>query len=121
MHRAALALALDLVLIVVFAIAGRRTHEEGSAIGGTLVVAAPFLIGYVVAAAAVRLDRSPASLRRAVPAWLGGIALGMLLRGTAFDRGTAASFVVVAFVATGVLLLGWRVLALLARRRLATS
>lgn len=115
MRRLAPAVVLDAVLIVVFAAVGRRTHDEGSAIGQTFVIAAPFLIGYAIAAAALRLDRDPAGVRKAVPIWLAGIALGLLLRGTLFDRGLAPAFVVVAFLTTGLLLLGWRSVA--ARRR----
>ncbi len=113
-------LLVDLVLIVVFAAIGRRSHEESGAIVGVLSTAAPFLIGYTVSALATRLDRAPMSIARAVIAWAPGIALGMVLRRLVFDRGTASSFVMVAFIATAVLLLGWRVIALLigrARRR----
>lgn len=113
-------LLVDLVLIVVFAAIGRRSHEESGAIVGVLSTAAPFLIGYTVSALATRLDRAPMSIARGVIAWAPGIALGMVLRRLVFDRGTASSFVMVAFIATAVLLLGWRVIALLigrARRR----
>ena len=58
MRRLIIAVAIDAALIVLFAALGRRTHDEGSAIGGTLV-AAPFLIGYAIAASALRLDRAP--------------------------------------------------------------
>ena len=54
----------DLVLIILFAVIGRRSHDEGSALSGTLTVAAPFLIGYAIAAAVCRLDRAPRSVRR---------------------------------------------------------
>ena len=107
------ALGMDLVLIVVFAAIGRRSHDESGAIVGVLSTAAPFLIGYTVSALATRLDRAPLSVAHAVTAWAPGIALGMLLRRFVFDRGTASSFVIVAFVATAVMLLGWRVIALL--------
>ena len=115
MKRLPMAVITDAVLIVVFAAVGRRTHDEGSAIGQTLVIAAPFLIGYALAAAALRLDRDPLSTRRAIPVWLAGIAVGLALRGTVFDRGLAPAFVVVAFLTTGLLLLGWR--SVVARRR----
>ena len=108
MRRVAIAATVDAATIILFAALGRRTHDEGSAVSGTLVVAAPFLIGYVVAAAALRLRRDPFSVRRAAPVWAAGIALGMVLRGTVFDRGLAPAFVVVAFVTTGALMLGWR-------------
>jgi hypothetical protein len=41
----------------------------------------------------------------------------MLLRNVAWDRGTAPSFVVVAAIALGVLLLGWRLALRLRARR----
>jgi hypothetical protein len=41
----------------------------------------------------------------------------MVLRRTVFDRGTAFSFIVVASVFTGVLLLGWRLVARRMNRR----
>ena len=108
MRRVTLAVAIDAALIVLFAALGRRTHDEGSAIRGTLVVAAPFLIGYAVAAAALRLDRAPFRVTRGTLVWAGGILVGLILRGAAFDRGLAPAFVIVAIVTTGALLLGWR-------------
>jgi hypothetical protein len=108
MRRVAIAIVIDAALIVLFAALGRRTHDEGSAIAGTLVVAAPFLIGYAIAASALRLDRAPFRVSRGAAVWAGGILVGLVLRGTAFDRGLAPAFVVVAIVTTGALLLGWR-------------
>lgn len=108
MRRVTLAVVVDAALIILFAALGRRTHDEGSAVAGTVAVAAPFIIGYVIAAAALRLRRAPFSARRAAPVWAAGIALGMVLRGTVFDRGLAPGFVAVAFVATAALILGWR-------------
>lgn len=101
---------VDVALIVVFAALGRRTHDEGSAIGGTLAVAAPFVIGYLIAATALRLDRRPLGIGRGAAVWALGVALGLLLRGTVFDRGLAPAFVVVAIATLGVLLVGWRIL-----------
>lgn len=120
MRRALPAIAVDVVLLVLFAALGRRTHDEGSPIGGTLVVAAPFVIGYLAAAAAVRLDRRPVEIARGAAVWALGIPVGLLLRGTAFDRGLAPAFVAVAILTTGVFLVGWRAayhLASVRRRR----
>ena len=42
--------------------------------------------------------------------WVVTVALGMVLRNLVFDRGTAASFIIVTSVFTFVLLFGWRLL-----------
>lgn len=112
-HRMPLARAAltDLVLIVLFAVIGRRSHDEGSALGGTLTVAAPFLIGHVVAATALRLDRAPLGVRRGGLVAVAGVAVGLLLRGTVFDRGLAPAFVLVALITITALLVGWRLVA----------
>ncbi len=107
---------IDLLMLILFAAIGRRSHDEGTPLLGTLEVAAPFLIAYVVCAAATGLWRAPYSLRRAALTWAPTVALGMVLRRTLFDRGTATSFMVVAFIATAVLLLGWRLIAWFVRR-----
>ena len=116
-RRAWLAFVLDAALIVLFAALGRRTHDEGSAVGGTLHVAAPFLLGWAVGAAVARLDHDPLSARRAVLAWVIALPVGFALR--ALDgRGLAFGFVVVALVFTAATLIGWRALvALWATRR----
>ena len=116
-RRAWLAFVLDAALIVLFAALGRRTHDEGSAVVGTLHVAAPFLLGWAVGAAVARLDHDPLSARRAVLAWVIALPVGFALR--ALDgRGLAFGFVVVALVFTAATLLGWRALvALWATRR----
>jgi hypothetical protein len=103
-----LAALADAACIVAFAALGRASHDEGGAVAGTLGVAAPFLIGGAVGWVAVRGWRAPASLATGAAAWAGALAVGMLLRNLAWDRGTAPSFVVVTAIALGVLLLGWR-------------
>lgn len=110
-HRlAVVAFIVDIAMFVVFAALGRASHDEGHAITGTLTVAAPFVIAYVVMAAIARLQRDPLSVRRAAAVWFPTVVLGMVLRRLVFDRGTAPAFVVVAFITTAVLLLGWRAL-----------
>lgn len=111
------ALGIDVAMIILFAAIGRTSHHEGTPLAGTLRVAAPFVIGYLIAAAVTRLDLRPYSLLAAARAWLPGIALGMLLRRFVFDRGTQWSFVIVAFIATAILLAGWRLLAAPGLRR----
>jgi hypothetical protein len=116
---AAIALLLDLVAAVAFVAIGRRSHEEDSGLGNLFEIAAPFMIGVAAGWAIMRLWRSPLWSNRAIGMWLITVALGMVLRRTVFDRGTAVSFVIVTTIVLGVFLLGWRGVAeqLRARRR----
>jgi hypothetical protein len=101
------ALALDLALIVLFAALGRREHTEGNGAAATLRVAAPFLIGWVVGGAAARLYRRPLHPAAAARAWAVALPLGFALR-AAGGRGLELSFMVVALLVLGALLIGWR-------------
>ena len=113
----AVAAACDVVAVLLFVTVGRRSHDEGgNVVTGVLSVAAPFLIALAVGWAAARAWRAPMAWRTGLVVWPVTIAVGMVLRRFVFDRGTATSFIVVASVATGVLLLGWR---LVARRVIA--
>jgi len=113
----AVAAACDVVAVLLFVALGRRSHDEGgNVVAGVLSVAAPFLIALAVGWAAARAWRAPMAWRTALVVWPVTVAVGMLLRRFVFDRGAATSFIVVATIATGVLLLGWR---LVARRIIA--
>ena len=74
-------------------------------------IAAPFLIGLAAGWIVARAWRRPFDLVTGCTIWVVTIAVGMVLRRTLFDRGTAFSFVIVASVFTGVLLIGWRLVA----------
>jgi hypothetical protein len=103
---------LDIAAIIVFVALGRRSHDEpGNAVVGALKVAAPFVIAAALAWLATRAWRRPQSLEIGVQVWLATIVVGMLLRRFVFDRGTATSFIIVATIALGVLMLGWRLVA----------
>ncbi len=109
-------LIVDVLILAAFAAIGRRTHAEGSAIGGTITVAAPFIIGWLVGALMTRLDRAPHSASRALRTWAVGVPLALLLRSTLFGRGLAPGFVVVALAFTLVTLVGWRLICATVRR-----
>ncbi|MCX6521203.1 MAG: DUF3054 domain-containing protein [Actinobacteria bacterium] len=112
------AAAFDVVAVIVFVAAGRRSHDEGgNALVETAKVAAPFLLALGVGWLALRAWRRPEALRTGAGVWLVTVGLGLLLRRTVFDRGTAASFVIVATLVTGALLLGWRAAQLVVARR----
>ena len=110
----ALAVALDIVLVLVFAAIGRRSHAEGVTVGGTLSTAWPFLIGLAVGwGATVALYRDKLApllvLPTGVLVWVATVVGGMVVR-RLIGEGTAVSFVVVASVTLAVFLLGWRAL-----------
>lgn len=109
----------DVLAVVVFVAIGRRSHDEGSALAGTVKVAGPFLIGLVVAWAATRAWRSPAAIRTGLQVWGVTVVAGLVLRRTVFDRGIAPAFVIVTLIVLGVFLLGWRAVA--ARIRAAST
>lgn len=113
--RIAGAVALDAVLVVVFAAIGRASHGE-SVLDGLWVTAWPFLaalaIGWIVSLA---WRRPAAVVRTGIPVWIVTVAVGMLLRAVG-GQGVAVAFVVVATIVLGLFLLGWRLLARLTVR-----
>jgi hypothetical protein len=122
--RVRIAAALDIAVIVLFAVIGRRSHDDGpdgaalltsqtveSPIGNVLGIAAPFFLGLAAGWIVARAWRRPFDLAAGRTIWIVTILLGMVLRKTVFERGIAFSFVIVASVFTGVLLLGWRLVA----------
>jgi hypothetical protein len=113
----ALALLTDVVCVLVFCTIGRRSHAEGITVGGVAATAWPFLTGTLVGWLVSRGWRKPTSLApTGVAVWIGTVVVGMLLR-KATSAVVAGSFIVVASTVTGLLLLGWRALVGLARRR----
>ena len=130
-----LALAIDVVAVVIFALIGRQAHAESSDVLGVLRTAWPFLAGVLLGTLIARAGRAPRSirvglslrlalsLRTGLIVWVATVAAGMLLR-LASGSTDQFSFVLVAAVVLGVFLLGWRLLArgiLRARRRTTTT
>ncbi len=103
----------DVLALVAFLIVGLANHDrtsdlltEGARIG------LPFVIGWFTAAVALgafALWRGPRALMlRSVLAWAIGIALALLLRNTVFGSQFSLVFAIIAYVFTGLFLLGWR-------------
>jgi hypothetical protein len=114
---AVLALAGDIVCVVVFCALGRRSHAEGLTLAGIANTAWPFLSGTVVGWLISRGWRAPTAIvPTGVTVWLATVVVGMLLR-KASSQGVATSFIIVASVVTALLLLGWRAVAALVRKR----
>ena len=115
---ARVALAVDVLLVIVFVAIGRRSHEEaGNVVVGTLDVAAPFVIALAVSWVLARAWTDPKSVRTGTVVWGTTVALGMLLRKFAFGRGTAPAFVIVATITLCLFLLGWRAIVLAKEKR----
>jgi len=112
--------AADLLAVLVFVVLGRRSHDEGSAMAGTVATAWPFVTGAAVGELVVVVARRPPeSLPAGAVVTTGAVGVGMTLRRLAGD-GTPPSFVVVATTFLALFLLGWRLVArLFARRRAA--
>jgi hypothetical protein len=137
--RAWLAVAVDIVWVLVFVVIGRASHTKGEALGGIASTAWPFLAGLGAGWLVIFLlhrgllhqglpwhrlpwHRLPwhrargtrplpafAVMPAGVVAWLATVAVGMALR-VACGQGTAVAFIVVALAFLGLFLLGWRLL-----------
>jgi FtsH-binding integral membrane protein len=121
MRSVRLAVVLDCCCVLVFVVIGRASHTKGESLAGIASTAWPFLAGLAGGWLAARAWRRPSLLWPAgVGAWLGAVALGMVLR-VVSGQGTAIAFVAVALVFLGLFLLGWRALARLSLARMASA
>lgn len=105
-----IALAVDAVLVMLFAAIGVLSHHEPFMHRWPIAVW-PFLLALLVAWAVLLVRRRPVgTLASGVFVWLvtawGGLAVRVAAGG-----GFAVSFAIVATVVTGVFLLGWRLAA----------
>jgi len=117
MRTVRLAAILDCCCVLVFVVIGRASHTKGESLAGLASTAWPFLAGLAGGWLAVRAWRRPLGLWPAgVGAWLGAVALGMVLR-VVSGQGTAAAFIGVALAFLGLFLLGWRLIGRLGRLR----
>lgn len=108
---------LDVAFVLVFAALGRGSHAEALTPAGIWQTAWPFLAGLAIMWIAALVWRRPtAVLRSGVPVWVGTVALGMVLRVLFTAGGAALPFVIVATIALGLLLVGWRAVWALIRR-----
>ncbi|MFX0539723.1 DUF3054 domain-containing protein [Ornithinimicrobium sp. Y1847] len=108
----------DLLVVLLFAAAGRASHELSGDVLGVLQTAWPFLVGLAVGWLAVL--RQPGDRRRwwlnGIVIWSCSLVIGMLLR-LATGEGTALPFVLVAAGTLALGLIGWRAVAALVGSR----
>jgi len=115
------AAVVDILFVVIFALLGRRSHEEGVDVSGLFTTAWPFLAGLAAGwVITFALYRDKFDARLVVPtgviAWLSALVFGMLLR-AASGQGTAFSFIVVAASFLALFLIGWRAIYQAVQRR----
>ena len=103
-----LAVVADCCCVLLFVVIGRASHTKGESLGGIASTAWPFLAGLAGGWLAARGWRRPLGLVPAgVGAWLGTVALGIVLR-VVSGQGAALAFILVALSFLGLFLLGWR-------------
>ncbi|WP_330251726.1 DUF3054 domain-containing protein [Nocardia sp. NBC_00565] len=113
-------LVVDALLVILFCVIGRRSHDE-AVLAGLLKTVWPFAIGLAIGwvAAVIVASRifgaqelaarfdGTALWPTGVLVWLGTLCGGMLAR-VIGGQGTAFSFIVVATCVLALFLLGWR-------------
>src|ERR1700761_5134815 len=91
MRSARVAVVLDVLCVLVFVVIGRASHTQGESLAGIASTSWPFLGGLAAGWAAARGWRRPLALLPAgIGAWLGTVAVGMILRVVA-GQGTAGA------------------------------
>ena len=115
----ALAAVADLVLVLVFVLIGRGSHDEGFSIAGSLNTAWPFVVGLVTGWLVARAWRFPRGVTHpGVVIWASTAVVGVALRAIS-GQGVAVSFMIVTAIVLAVFLLGWRLIAAVVSRRRA--
>ena len=115
------AIAVDVICILIFAIVGRSSHQEGTDLLGVAQTAWPFLAGCLIGTVIGRTWRHPFALKSGVAVWLGTVIGGLTLR-VLTGAGVQLSFIVVASSVLALLLIGWRAgLRLIQHARAKTS
>jgi membrane protein DedA with SNARE-associated domain len=112
----------DAACVVALVVVGTRNHDTDTGFGGVSYVAAPFLIGLLVAQVLMKTPNFKQF------SFVGGLAtaaitvsVGMVLRNLAFNRGTALAFVIVATVFLLTTMTGWRAFTMWRERRIAAA
>src|ERR1700761_4753106 len=96
MRSARVAVVLDVLCVLIFVVIGRASHTQGESLAGIASTSLPFLGGLAAGLDGARAwRRPPALLPAGTGAWLGTVAVGMILRVVA-GQGTAVAFIIVA-------------------------
>jgi hypothetical protein len=115
--RTVLLLIGDILVLTTFTVVGRRSHEE--AVGWTAAraiaeTAAPFVVGWLAAAAALGATRAAQTSTlfsmgtRTIAAWTAGFPLVVVTRALLLGRVSPWSFYMVAYTIPLLMLTAWR-------------
>ena len=109
----------DILVFLIFATIGRRSHGEAAGLNTILQIvltALPFLAGWFIVSPFLKafsrdLETNPSAMaKRTLLAWLASWPVAMILRGIFVDHAIPPwTFWLVAFLANTILLLIWRV------------
>jgi len=115
-QRSAILVAGDIIVFLVFAIIGRRSHSEASNIFGPVITALPFAVAWFLVAPFVGafkrgLERNTGKFAlRTFLAWLAAWPVAMLFRGIFVDKGVPPwTFALITLISNTILLQVWRV------------
>ncbi|MFC0672914.1 DUF3054 domain-containing protein [Brachybacterium hainanense] len=116
MFRSVGALVGDILAVLVFVVIGLLQHGEQLSTATMFAVGWPFLVGVLLGHLAIRSWNHPFRLwPHGVMIWAITVVACMAIRAL-FSAGTEMSFVIVTAAVTGVLMLGWRAVALFLTR-----
>ncbi|HWG74971.1 MAG TPA: DUF3054 domain-containing protein [Acidimicrobiales bacterium] len=109
------AVAVDVLAVVLFVAIGRTSHHHVQTVGGFVSTAWPFTIGLACGWLGV-VRRPPMSLRTGLVVCSATVVVGMMLRVLA-GQGTAVAFIAVALIFLGAVMIGGRMLLAASLRR----
>lgn len=115
-------LAIDAVLIVIFAMIGISSHDGSLDPAGIARVAVPFLIPYLILAGGIKPTRFIHNIfPMGVILWLCTVIFGPILRAALFNDTSALPFILVTAGVLALFLIGRRIISTLVIRRKQTT
>ena len=114
-------LTLDAVIILIFVIVGRDTHQESQTVLDVIETAAPFLWALLAGWLVTRAWKDPISFRTGIGVASVTIVGGVVLRRLVYADGIATPFIIVTALFLLATMLGWRGVVQLWRKRFRRS
>jgi len=105
----------DILVFIIFAVIGMRSHKEALTVPSVLITAAPFAIGWFLVSPFIGVFRRNVTERvsrmslRTLLAWLIAWPVGLILRGIIRHEVPPVSFAIVTLITNAVFLQLWRV------------